>query len=97
MDRNGAALKIGENGLRAKEVFDESNTYATYCSPLRQDAFDLTNKEKIEIISEYFKEIMKTMGLDMEDDSLKGTPGRVAKMFISEIFSEQHDYGMLRW
>lgn len=56
-------------------------------TPLREDAFDKTDAEKMKIIQEHFKAIMETMGLDLTDDSLKGTPRRVAKMFIQEIFS----------
>ncbi|MEX0994537.1 MAG: GTP cyclohydrolase I FolE [Balneolaceae bacterium] len=55
-------------------------------TPLRPDAFDLSEEEKIEIIQEHFKEIMQTLGLDLEDESLKGTPYRVAKMYVKEIF-----------
>jgi GTP cyclohydrolase IA len=47
----------------------------------------LSNKEKIETISYHFKEIMLALGLDLNDDSLKATPGRVAKMYVEEIFS----------
>lgn len=60
---------------------------AIYETPMRPDAFDLDDAEKIAIISEHFHAIMHTLGLDMEDDSLKGTPYRVAKMYIKEIFS----------
>ncbi|MBL7759165.1 MAG: GTP cyclohydrolase I FolE [Sediminibacterium sp.] len=56
-------------------------------TPMRADAFDKTDAEKMKIIQEHFKAIMETMGLDLTDDSLKGTPKRVAKMFIQEIFS----------
>ncbi|HBX67582.1 MAG TPA: GTP cyclohydrolase I FolE, partial [Balneolaceae bacterium] len=55
-------------------------------TPLRQDAFEKTDDEKIEIIQEHFAEIMHTLGLDLNDDSLKGTPYRVAKMYVKEIF-----------
>jgi len=55
-------------------------------TPMRPDAFDLNDNEKIEIIAEHFKAIMETMGLDLTDDSLSGTPLRVAKMFIKERF-----------
>lgn len=55
-------------------------------TPIREDAFDLSDEEKIKIISRHFKEIMHTLGLDLFDDSLKGTPHRVAKMFVKEIF-----------
>ncbi|MDP2160105.1 MAG: GTP cyclohydrolase I FolE, partial [Flavobacterium sp.] len=51
------------------------------------DAFAKTDEEKMETIEKHFKIIMEEMGLDMTDDSLKGTPHRVAKMFIQEIFS----------
>ena len=56
-------------------------------TPLREDAFVLTDRQKIKIIAEHFQEIMHTLGLDMNDDSLKGTPNRVAKMYVQEIFS----------
>lgn len=55
-------------------------------TPLREDAFELTDSEKVEKIQNHFYEIMHTLGLDMEDDSLKGTPFRVAKMYVEEIF-----------
>lgn len=54
---------------------------------MRKDAFDLTDEQKISTISGHMKEIMNTLRLDLEDDSLKGTPGRVARMFVKEIFS----------
>jgi GTP cyclohydrolase IA len=56
-------------------------------TPLRIDAFDLDDNQKIEIIEAHFREIMLTLGLDLADDSLKGTPYRVAKMYVKEIFS----------
>lgn len=56
-------------------------------TPLRPDAFDLSDDEKIEKIQEHFRAIMHTLGLDLEDDSLRGTPYRVAKMYVKEIFS----------
>lgn len=56
-------------------------------TPLRSDAFELTDEEKINKIESHFREIMLTLGLDLNDDSLKGTPERVAKMYINEIFS----------
>ncbi len=55
-------------------------------TPMREDAFDLSDEEKMVIIEDRFRDIMETMGLDLTDDSLKGTPHRVAKMFIQEIF-----------
>ena len=56
-------------------------------TPLREDAFDKSSTEKINLIKDRFYEIMDILGLDMSDDSLKGTPYRVAKMYVSEIFN----------
>ncbi|MEP3836243.1 MAG: GTP cyclohydrolase I FolE [Algibacter sp.] len=55
-------------------------------TPMRSDAFKLNNEEKIDIIKDDVRHIMETLGLDLTDDSLKGTPNRVAKMFVNEIF-----------
>ena len=55
-------------------------------TPLRDDAFELSADEKVEMIEADFRHIMETLGLDLTDDSLKGTPKRVAKMFVKEIF-----------
>jgi len=59
-------------------------------TPMRKDAFDLSDAEKINRIEKNVKEIMDTLGLDLTDDSLQGTPGRVAKMFVQEIFDGLH-------
>jgi len=59
-------------------------------TPMREDAFDLTDREKIEKIRQNVHEIMYTLGLDMDDDSLKGTPDRVAKMYVQELFGGLH-------
>ena len=56
-------------------------------TPIRDDAFLLSDDEKIEIIRDDVLHIMETLGLDLSDDSLRGTPNRVAKMFVNEIFS----------
>lgn len=56
-------------------------------TPIKSDAFKLTDDEKIEKIQFHFQKIMETLGLDLLDDSLKDTPGRVAKMYVKEIFS----------
>lgn len=55
-------------------------------TPLRTDAFQLSDAEKIERIEPLFREIMNVIGLDLQDDSLAGTPRRVAKMYVQEIF-----------
>ena len=55
-------------------------------NPMRSDAFDLTEKEKIASIEKDIAHILHTLGMDLTDDSLNGTPLRVAKMFVEEIF-----------
>jgi len=66
---------------------EENHLSTSSVTPIRTDAFDLTDKQKIDIIAEKFREIMLTLGLDLNDDSLSGTPYRVAKMYVEEIFS----------
>jgi GTP cyclohydrolase I len=55
-------------------------------NPVRKDAFDISDDQKIELIKVDVENILKTLGMDLTDDSLKGTPNRVAKMFVKEIF-----------
>lgn len=59
-------------------------------TPLRPDAFELSDDEKINAIKKDVENILNTLGLDLTDDSLKGTPNRVAKMFVKEIFGGLH-------
>ncbi len=59
-------------------------------NPLRSDAFDLSDDQKIESIKKDVENILLTLGMDLTDDSLKGTPNRVAKMFVKEIFGGLH-------
>ena len=78
-------MKIEKNtgdfdALGEDHIGTSSNT------PLREDAFKLSTEEKIEIIKDDVRHIMETLGLDLTDDSLKGTPNRVAKMFVKELF-----------
>jgi GTP cyclohydrolase IA len=56
-------------------------------TPMRSDAFDMSDDDKIAKIKEHFTVIMETLGLDLTDDSLSQTPKRVAKMYVKEIFS----------
>jgi GTP cyclohydrolase I len=56
-------------------------------TPLRPDAFEKDDELKMELIARHFREIMLILGLDLDDDSLSGTPQRVAKMYVKEIFS----------
>ncbi len=74
------------NGFSIDEIGDE-HLGASFETPLREDAFELEDDIKIELIENHFREIMQVLGLDLTDDSLKGTPRRVAKMYVQEIFS----------
>jgi len=56
-------------------------------NPIRPDAFDTTDEQKIELIKKDVESILLTLGMDLTDDSLKGTPNRVAKMFVKELFA----------
>ncbi len=56
-------------------------------TPLRPDAFEMDDDTKMELIAKHFTGIMQTLGMDLDDDSLKDTPKRVAKMYVKEIFS----------
>lgn len=59
-------------------------------TPLREDAFILDDDEKIKRIEQNVREILLTLGMDLDDDSLKGTPKRVAKMYVKEVFGGLH-------
>ena len=74
------------NHIRFEEMGD-NHIASSAETPMRPDAFVLTDDEKMERIEDKFREIMEIMGLDLRDDSLQGTPHRVAKMFVKEIFS----------
>ncbi|HEY9049437.1 MAG TPA: GTP cyclohydrolase I FolE [Ohtaekwangia sp.] len=67
--------------------FSEDHVGTSAETPLRPDAFDMDDEEKIEKIENHFREIMTILGLDLTDDSLNGTPRRVAKMYVKEVFS----------
>jgi GTP cyclohydrolase IA len=67
--------------------FGDDHVGSSFETPMRDDAFDMSDDHKIEKIEEHFRHIMQILGLDLTDDSLKGTPRRVAKMYVQEIFS----------
>jgi GTP cyclohydrolase I len=76
--------------LIEKDIYDligDNHQMTSAETPMREDAFVKSEEQKMEAIEKHFHFIMEEMGLDMTDDSLKGTPHRVAKMFIQEIFS----------
>ena len=76
-------MKINDD--RIEEIGD-NHVGSSAITPLRPDAFDISDDEKIARIQESVKDILITLGMDLEDDSLKGTPKRVAKSFVNELF-----------
>lgn len=72
-------------GMDTDQIGD-LHLFSSVETPLRKDAFEKSDEEKMLIIEEKFAEIMDALGLDLTDDSLKGTPRRVAKMYVKEIF-----------
>jgi GTP cyclohydrolase I len=81
--------EISLNILRDKTIDDEGGDHfiSAWETPLRNDAFDMDDEEKMDKIEVHFREIMQILGLDLKDDSLQGTPRRVAKMYVKEVFS----------
>ena len=73
------------NDERIEEI-GENHVASSAENPIRPDAFDISDKEKIAKIQESVKDILLTLGMDLNDDSLKGTPRRVAKAFVNEMF-----------
>ena len=75
-----------EKHIQDLEALGDNHIGTSSDTPMRDDAFKLTNEEKIDIIKDDVRHIMETLGLDLTDDSLNGTPLRVAKMFVKELF-----------
>ena len=74
------------NSADADDVIGDSHEVFSTETPLRKDAFDLSDEDKIANIEKHIQGIMETLGLDLQDDSLRGTPRRVAKMYVKESF-----------
>lgn len=81
---NGKRINLSE--LTTEDIGNEHISTGIE-TPMRKDAFVMTDEEKMKKIESHFKGIMETLGLDLSDDSLKGTPERVAKMYVKEIFN----------
>jgi len=75
-----------KNNIEKFDTIGDNHIGTSTETPMRTDAFKLRSDEKIDIIKDDVQHIMETLGLDLSDDSLKGTPNRVAKMFVNEIF-----------
>jgi GTP cyclohydrolase I len=68
------------------ELNGDTHTMTSVETPLRKDAFEKSDQEKVDNIEKHFAKIMEELGLDLTDDSLRGTPYRVAKMYVRELF-----------
>ncbi len=79
---------VNSNGFKLynEDVSDDHHYLTSIDTPIRSDAFEIDDDIKIELIQKKFREIMEVLGLDLNDDSLKDTPKRVAKMYVKEIF-----------
>ena len=87
MKTNGSAIKnISFEKIAQIEFEGDNHISGSVDTPMREDAFELSDEEKIAFIEDRFKDIMETLGLDLSDDSLAGTPHRVAKMYVKEKF-----------
>ncbi len=73
--------------IDSTDIIGDEHIATSAETPLREDAFAMNDELKIELIQKHFKEIMHILGLDLNDDSLNGTPNRVAKMYVKEVFS----------
>ncbi len=73
--------------LLTDDDYGDDHLMTSLETPMRPDAFELSDEAKMANIEHHFREIMLTLGLDLTDDSLRGTPKRVAKMYVQEIFS----------
>lgn len=87
MKQNGTLSSTPLNVYSSIEEIGDEHVGTSYETPMVPNAFDMDDDLKQELIEKKFKEIMEIMGLDLSDDSLSGTPRRVAKMYIKEIFS----------
>lgn len=76
-----------ENDKLMFDAMGDEHISTSIDTPLRDDAFVMDDETKVELIAARFKDIMHILGLDLSDDSLKGTPYRVAKMYVNEVFS----------
>ena len=84
---NGIDIFTNEPNQDIFDLVGDNHVGTSADTPMKHDAFAMSDEEKMKIIEGHFEEIMDTLGLDLSDDSLQGTPHRVAKMFVKEIFS----------
>jgi GTP cyclohydrolase I len=86
-DNSSNDIEILDSIKKKYEEDGENHTLSNFNTSILNSAFDLSDDEKINSIEKHFREIMLILGLDLNDDSLKGTPYRVAKMYVKELCS----------
>ncbi len=91
MKQTATPLTLLERDFERIEELGDNHASLNLETPLREDAFEMNDADKIKKIAHHFSEIMHTMGLDLSDDSLSGTPLRVAKMYVTELFAGLRD------
>jgi GTP cyclohydrolase I len=79
-------MRINDKIILTDDEIGDDHISTSNFTPIRDDAFDISDEEKISIIQKHVKKIMETLGLDLTDDSLRGTPKRIAKSYVNELF-----------
>ena len=79
-------MRINDKIILTDDEIGDDHISTSDFTPIRDDAFDISDEKKISIIQEHVKKIMETLGLDLTDDSLIGTPKRIAKSYVNELF-----------
>lgn len=75
------------DAVDTKDLLGDDHIGTSAVNPMRPDAFEMSDEEKMKSIEADMRSILHTLGLDLTDDSLEGTPGRIARMYVQEIFS----------
>lgn len=83
-------MKLEKIIAKSLDQFGDDHFSPSAKTPIKANAFEMSDDEKIAVIQKHVKAILDTLGMDLTDDSLKGTPLRVAKMYVNEIFGGLH-------
>ena len=80
-------MKIKKFISKELSISDDDHFSSSSKTPLKKNAFKISDIEKIKLIETKIRDILDILGMDLKDESISGTPKRVARMFINEIFS----------
>jgi GTP cyclohydrolase I len=70
-------ISENQHHISLEDLLGEAHSSHGRNTPLRKDAFELSDTEKIRLISHKFRDILDILGMDLNDESIKGTPNRV--------------------